>query len=169
MDDDEPVTIQNEDIEVKLIEEDIFLNLKILSYIKVNEKIKSDYKSIIIDKRYLQSVVRWLTSDDREKTIETIEKIIKRGIELINNRIRIIIHTNCVVEQRENIKVLEKYMEHFQSSIQGLENLKITYQADTIIQSKLDLMVDKIRYSIEKIKLLILKKRIKNKNNINEE
>jgi hypothetical protein len=146
-----------------LTEEDIFLNLKILSYVNVNEKIKSNDKNIIIDNRFFQSVIRWFTHDDRTKTIENIEKIIKRGIELINNRVRIIIHTNSLIEQKDNIEVLERYMQHFTSSIPGLDNLKVTYQGDSAIQSKLDLLIDKIRYSIEKIKLLILKKNFSKK------
>ena len=144
----------------ELTEEDIFLNLKILSYVQVNEKIKSNDKNIIIDNRFFQSVIRWFTQDDRAKTIENIETIIKRGIELINNRIRIIIHTNSLIEQKDNIQVLERYMQHFTASIPGLDNLKVTYQGDSGIQSKLDLLIDKIRYSIEKIKLLILKKKL---------
>ena len=43
MGDNEPKT------EKALTEEDIFLNLKILSYVQVNEKIKSNDKNIIID------------------------------------------------------------------------------------------------------------------------
>ena len=148
----------------ELSEEETFLNLKILSYVKVNEKIKSNDNNIIIDNRYFQSFIRWFTHDDRAKTIETIENIIKRAIELINNRIRTIIHSSNVNEQKDNIQVLERYMQHLQASLSGLDSLKVTYQGDSTIQSKLDLLIDKIRYSIEKIKLLILKKNFTKKN-----
>ena len=151
-------------IKKELDEEEVFLNLKILSYVKVNEKIKKSGNNIIIDNRYFQSVIRWVTQDNREKTINTIEEIIKRGILLINNRIHIIIHSNSLIEQKNNIEVLERYMQHFQSSFTGLDSLKVTYQGDSTIQSKLDLLIDKIRYSIEKIKLLILKKNFLKKN-----
>ena len=44
-----------------------------------------------------------------------------------------------------------------------LHDKAISIQGDSTIQSKLDLLIDKIRYSIEKIKLLIVKKNFSKK------
>ena len=69
-----------------LTEEEVFINLKIMSYIQVNEKIKSDGKNLVIDNRFFQGIVRWFTSDTRLKTINIIEHIISNAIKHINDR-----------------------------------------------------------------------------------
>ena len=62
----------------------IIINLKIIALIKKHEKlsIRDSKQSLFIDGKsnflYIQSFKRWLHHDNRQKTVEYIEKIINK-------------------------------------------------------------------------------------------
>ena len=59
--------------------DDIIINLKIISKIKEDDKMIVNDKTMDVDSRNIQFVRRWLTSDNRETTINFITKIFNQS------------------------------------------------------------------------------------------
>lgn len=119
----------------------ILANLNFLSKIEINQKIFIVYNEknnkinfeLQIDNSYVQKISRWYYNQGRDKTIETLKILINISIEQLllhiklNNTIEII-----------NYRILLK------SSLNGLNNLKITYNIDKWIIDEIDLIIQKI-------------------------
>lgn len=140
---------------------DILLNLKIISDIKEYDKISiTDDNKIIIDSPYIgQCVIRRYNGDNREKSIEFIEMLIDNIFKIMDNLIED--QQNVVKNKGDytSIHIESNLLSQFhdiliqlQNTIDGLQNLKITYVKDVSIKSKLDLIITKIYNRINKIK-----------------
>ncbi len=114
----------------------ILSNLTLLSKVQKYEKLiikkrqnKSDINfEIQIDNSYLPSIKRFFYGNDRDKTIEYLNKLINYGIEKYNE------------EKKKDNKIASL----LESSKLGISNLKITYNTDQSITSKLDIIIDTI-------------------------
>lgn len=127
--------------------EDILINLKLIGDINVNDKLKISENSLDIDNRYMQSVIRTLYGDGRNKTIKFINSLIIHASYNSNSLI-------SILNDKENI--FENDNKHFKhqlntlicclnSSLNGLDKLKITYKDDNIFVANINLAQDKIR------------------------
>jgi len=119
----------------------ILSNLTLLSKVQKYEKLiikkrqnKGDKNfEIQIDNSYLPSIKRFYYGDDRDKTIEYLNKLINYGIEKYDN------------EKKNDNKIgMNKIASLLESSKLGLSNLKITYNTDQSITSKIDIIIDTI-------------------------
>jgi hypothetical protein len=153
--------------------DELFINLKLLSKLNPNDKLKIDIsksKLLSVDNDYLQSVTRYLYGYDRNNTLDFIDKLIntvfiktnqlKQYIESSNNKnnnknsnedIRIDIDDNIIPSKLlldPSIELL-KYTSELNNVINGLVNLKITYSGDQLIQSKLDYITENIRTHVD--------------------
>jgi len=119
----------------------ILSNLTLLSKVQKYEKLvikkrqnKSDINfEIQIDNSYLPSIKRFFYGDDRDKTIEYLNKLINYGIEKYNEE-----------KKKDNKIGMNKIASLLESSKLGLSNLKITYNTDQSITSKIDIIIDTI-------------------------
>ena len=119
----------------------ILSNLTLLSKVQKYDKLiikkinnKSDINfEIQIDNSYLPSIKRYLYGYDRDKTIEYINKLINYGIEKYNEE-----------KKKDNKIAMNKIASLLESSKLGLSNLKITYNMDQSITSKIDIIIDTI-------------------------
>lgn len=115
--------------------DDIILNLKILSKIKEKEKLIISNKLFNIDKRYAQSVVRYLTDDNRQDMLKHLNLILLHSFKILDD----------VNFDKTKISSL---INDLKKSISGLSCLKFTYKDDEVLCSQLDLLIDKIKEKI---------------------
>jgi len=119
----------------------ILSNLTLLSKVQKYDKLiikkktdKNDINfEIQIDTSYLPSIKRFFYGNDRDKTIEYLNKLVNYGIEKYNEE-----------KKKDNKIAMNKLASLLESSKLGLSNLKITYNNDQSITSKLDIIIDTI-------------------------
>ena len=137
----------------------ILLNLNILSQIRENEKICCDKDSIAIDtsSSIIQSFQRFFKGDSREKTISLITKIIEDSLKFTDNILNSEIEnkTETTYFAETNSSLLHRFLLNMQNAIRGLENLRITYNTDIPMQSKVNLLVERLQMRVEKINRLL--------------
>ena len=143
----------------------IIINLKIIALIKKHEKlsIRDPEKSLIIDGKhnflYFQSIKRWLNDDNRQKTMSYIERIIHKTFEWMDQ-----VYDEYKVEpEKEQDDISEDIFEEDKESLllrlskeiinaaEGLKNLRITYKHDSMVNSQIQLLLDKIKIKVDKI------------------
>jgi len=143
---------ENENEEKKFIKfyNKMLLNLKIISQIKINDKLKIDknLENIQIDLDIFQSLFRTLNNDSRVLTIETINKLMDKCFELIEY----IKNKEKKEKNINNKKKLQRILNSMILSIKGLENLKVTYKSDRNIVTNLDLLIENINIKIIELK-----------------
>lgn len=116
---------------------DILLDLEILSQIKENDKISiqiipGERKMFVDRKNYFTSLSRWYNNYNREDSIKFIEQVMN-SLEL----------TSVFITNGNHIEDGEILMISIKKASLGLTNLKNTYIDDSIISSKLYLIIDK--------------------------
>jgi hypothetical protein len=119
--------------------ENILLNLKMVALIKADDKLYLEDGLLKIDTpTIMQGISRWMNDYSRLKTMEDIDLLI--------NETNIYVDTNFEKEDRteEDNRDCQKILVEVSKSVTGIQNLKITYRNDTFIQSKLDVINEKI-------------------------
>lgn len=129
--------------------EQTLLNLKIISKIPKNGKICKTRNSFGIEIEhntipFLSAIKRFYYGDSRYSTIDHINTVINNGFELIE---QLKISNNTFNQSK-----LDSLLFHFEKTIIGLNNLKITYINDITTSSKLDILITKIFTYIENYK-----------------
>ena len=117
---------------------DILLNLEILGQIKDNDKISiqiipGEKKMFVHHSNYLTSINRWYNNYNREDSIKFIEDI-TNNIEL----------TSVYIINGNHLEDGETLITSIKKALAGLKCLKNTYLDDSIISSKLNLIIDKM-------------------------
>jgi hydrogenase maturation factor HypE len=101
----------------------ILTNLKIISLVKINEKV-SIYKGYLqIDYTALQCIKRWFNKDSRESLLIFLDDLIKRIKDIFKEN------------NQEQICAILNEIDKIQN---GINNLKITYTNDVLTIVKLD-------------------------------
>ena len=139
----------------------VLVNLKIFSKIKKYDKLCFSGDSLEIDNRYAAFVRRWLSSDDRAKSIEYINAVINRAFVIVDKTYDSERNTSDETIDKspfkeENSNLLQRFSIELGNTVAGLGNLKATYKDDSLTKSKIDLIIDKIKIRIEKINKLSL-------------
>ena len=162
--------------------ENILTNLKILANIKPSDKLTNNGNLLIIDQsEYTQFIKRWWNNDSRTNTLDSIETLIDTTFVTIDkiynseieNTTDINVHNNYYYKRTmpenyfktDNSQQLQILSNELSNAIKGLQNLKLTYNADISICSKIDIIIDKITLRTGKInKLLTIQTYPNNKN-----
>jgi len=161
-DEDEEV-IENTGAEENLSIDKIIINLKIIALIKKYEKLSiNNNNTLIIDDHYnlfyIQSIKRWLNNDNRQKTINYIEKIIQRTFDCMDdiyNEFKNELQKKNDVFEEDKENLLFRLSKEIINASEGLKNLRITYKYDSLINSQIQLILDKIRIKINKLNELL--------------
>lgn len=118
--------------------DNILLNLKMLSQIKANDKLFTDDGQIKIDTpTIMQGITRWMNDYSRTKTMDDLDHLINKTLEYVNENIKKVERTE------EDNRNCQKILVEVSKSLTGIQNLKITYNDDTFIQSRLDVINEK--------------------------
>ena len=144
-------------------------NLKILSNIKVGNKIcydKSGDRFVIDEWTYAQPFTRWWNDEGRKVTIKSLEKFVNKVFEAINHiysseisepyaDVKNTYYTDLTQTHRvfkeHNSTLLLSFINEMQNCSTGLSNLKQTYKDDIAIVSSLDIIIEKMNVRIKKI------------------
>jgi hypothetical protein len=141
--------------------ENVCLNLKILSKVMSNDKlnitINSDFN--ISHSTPLQCLWRFFYNDSRNKTVHHIKLLIWNANEVSQNLMKsqfFHIENNKadhkVAEHEKVIHQLEVLLREMINSIDGINNLKITYSDDISTRSSLELAIDNLQTQIAVIR-----------------
>ena len=146
-------------METELKPEEILLNLSILSQIRENEKICCDKENIAIDTTtsIFQPFQRFFRGDSRDRTILIITKIIDDSLKLTDHILTNETKNkeNMTYFEEDNSSLLHRFLLNMQNAMRGLENLRITYNNDIPMQSKITLLVERLQMRVEKINRLL--------------
>ena len=144
--------------------DDIFVNLRVLSKLEIGNKLVKNNKYINIDTSYLQFLYRWYNGINRNNTIEFINPILEKAFDISEQLIEL--------KSEESAQLLYRLNTELKNSVNGLLNLKQTYNFDKLIQSEIDVMIDNIRIKLDissknfNFVNLIMKSPIQEKKNI---
>ena len=130
---------QNDDIELTL--EDIFINLRLISRIEVGDKLIQNNKHVNIDNSYLQFITRKINGSNRNDNLCFINYVLNKAYSYNDNLI-------CLRDDT-SAQLLFRLTTDFKNAITGLLNLKLTYSADKLVQSEIDVMTENVRAKIE--------------------
>lgn len=141
--------------------ENVCLNLKILSKVMSNDKVNitlnGDFN--ISHSTPLQCLWRFFNNDSRNKTVHYIKLLIWNANEVSQNLMKSqffhlednkIEHQNA--EHEKVVHQLEVLLREMVNSIDGINNLKITYADDISTRSLLELAIDNVQTQIAVIR-----------------
>ena len=149
-----------------------YTNLRIISKIKINDKISFNNDNFVIVKNnnWLLGIIRSLYREDRSKNISQLKEIYNDIFIYINIQL-----SSKYIENSEKLSSLE-YETHLKlcfdlnhisnellESKIGINNLKKTYNNDTLIDSQLDTINNNIDNIIKEIKNKIIESAIYDK------
>ena len=132
----------NNESDIVLTIEDVFINLTLLSKIEVGDKlVNTSSKHMNIDTSYFQFITRWFKGSSRTNSIKFINQVLIKAFEYNDN----------LLEQKseENAITLFRLTSDLKNALNGLNNLKQTYSLDKLIQAELDVMIDNIRNRLD--------------------
>ena len=125
----------------------LLLNLRTISEIKENDKLKVNEESLLIDQSSFQFIRRWYNSENRGNTLTKINDMIDdifAYIEIIKNN------------KYENAnRDIQRILVGLTTSVKGIDNLKVTYKKDVNIITKLTLYTEKLNMKINELNTLI--------------
>jgi hypothetical protein len=126
---------------MELSQEDIFVNLRLISKIEVGNKLIQTDKHVNIDNSYFQSITRWFKGNNRKDSMMFINVILTKSFEL-NDKL---LHE----KSEESAQILLRLNNDLKNSLNGLINLKQTYSSDKLVQSEIDVMIDNITSKLD--------------------
>lgn len=155
--------------EIDLKNDHCITNLKILSKLKVGDKLCFDQRvqRFYIDEwSVTQPLTRWWSSEGRIPTIKSLEDFVAIVFKTIDN-----IYNNEVTEpygdvqntyytdivgkatvfKEENSAILLSFVNEMRNAIGGIGNLKQTYIDDVSTVSSLDIIIEKLNVRVKKI------------------
>ena len=146
----------------------LLYKLSIISHIKHGDKLYCDDNSnIFIDESYIPSISRYFTAQNRSVTLNNISDTINDVIYVTDfvYRNEISIKKN-IKEQNDrqirnffkepNEKIIKNFYIKLTCALEGLQNLKLTYNTDLLIKTKLDLLIKKITSRIDKLENILI-------------
>ena len=145
----------------------ILYKLTIISYIKQGEKLYCDDSNISIDHSYIPSLSRFFSNQNRDITLETVKEVIDKAIEITDlvYRNEISLKKNQKEKDCRQLKqffrenndtILKKFLIKLTCVIDGLNNLKLTYNEDKKIKTMLELEINRVNSRINKLENIFI-------------
>ena len=141
----------------------IFVDLKILAKLPQNGKLNTIYNNQLYleNDSMFQGIYRFLIGDSRNKTIEKIEDLINTAKQLANSLLQsssMNIYEKSttpskfeISEFNKNFQQLKSLSNELKNSQKGINNLRVTYQNDTYVVSKLEVILENIKRLVVEI------------------
>ena len=162
--------MKNNNSKIKITDQmidSILYKLKIISHIKQGEKLYCENDNIFIDNSYIPSISRYINNQNRIETISFVTDCIENVIYITDfiYRNELSVKKNIKEKDSRNINtffkenndtILKKFYIKLNNSIEGLTNLKLTYNDDLSIRTTIDLLIQKIQTRITKIDNILI-------------
>ena len=132
-------------------ETEVLTLLQILSQIRQNERIATNLANEYISiepKGILQSIKRFIRGENRKDNLSAVNTIFQRGFDLLQNKIHL-------------DEKVEHFLQHMYNAIQGVANLRSTYENDSITLAKIDVTLQMVSRKLE-----LMRERIRSKSQI---
>ena len=146
----------------------LLYKLTIISYIKQGEKLYCDDDlNIFVDNSYIPSVIRYIYNQNRNITSKVLNDIINEVIYITDFVYRNEISLKKNEKEKNdrqirtffkesNDKILKNFYIKLTCTLDGLNNLKLTYNNDISIKTCLDLLIKKIESRIDKLENILI-------------
>jgi hypothetical protein len=146
----------------------LLYKLTIISYLKQGEKLYCDKDSnIFVDNSYMPSLSRYFLNQNREITSKILNELINDIIYVTDFVYRNEISVKKNEKEKNdrqlrtffkesNDKILKNFYVKLTCSLDGLNNLKLTYNSDMSIKTSLDLLIKKIESRINKLENILV-------------
>jgi len=140
--------------------ENFFINLKTISKLKIKDKfyINFQYHIIVVKNDLYQGLHRRFFGEGRNKNMDELNDFYSNIIMYIEDKLHSkYLYDNPNLTELENethinLTYILKRMEiELENSKNGLENLKLTYSGDILIESKIDNIINNIDNIIDKL------------------
>ena len=139
-----------------VINDKLFINLKILGKIQKNGRISRSTDGIIAleNESMYQSIKRFITSDSRKQSVFEINSIINETSDFLNSIInskymnKFYYNTDEYYKNCESISLI---LNELKFAKMGIEHLRFTYEGDANIASQLDIIILKISSIVKDI------------------
>ncbi len=119
--------------------EDIRIRLKFLSHVKKDQKI--DTKNLkLYQNGYLAAIYRTIYPENRIDAIRFIKEIVNRSFEMID-------YYDATKKNLELMMLVHDLVK----SVEGLVNLRSTYEKDTAFVCSMDLVIESIKIKLKKL------------------
>ena len=146
----------------------LLYKLSIISYIKQGDKLYCDSNlNIFVDNSYIPSLSRYFYNQNRDTTLKIL-------IDLINDVIYVtdfVYRNEISIKKNEkekndrqlrtffkesNDRILKNFYIKLTCCLDGLNNLKLTYNNDISMKTVLDLLIKKIESIIDKLENILI-------------
>jgi len=132
---------------------ELHTNLILISKINAGNKLTIKNNLLNIDVSSMPSFTRWLNAFDRTKCINFIQNVMKQTCNKIDEIIKDTKYNASMSEDR-NIAI-QRFQTELKNSIEGLLNLKMTYNKDLLTVSSIDVIIADIQNRITYIDSLL--------------
>lgn len=147
--------------------EEVLYKLKIISHLNKGDKLYCSNNNIFIDNSYIPSISRYINNQNRNNTISFITDCIENVIYITDFIYKNELSVKKNIKEKDtrtinnffkesNDKVLKKIYIALSNTIDGLNNLKLTYNDDLSIKTIIDLLLQKINTRIHKIDNILI-------------
>ena len=157
----------------------LFINLKVLSKTEEGQKLytKDEYLTLDDGTSYKQTIMRWIYGEDRVRTLDKIQEVVRNAIgcgqNAINSELILRAHNEkdiTVHELREweaerdkfaqmdNYNLLKSLSSEMKGALNGIRKLQSTYNDDKTLSSKLELEIELLERNIIKFSNFFSKK-----------
>lgn len=118
----------------------LMTNLKVISRVNQHEKISTTSEQVRSDGTagWVQTLRRWWNEESRDVNLNTITSVIDNAFSQLN-----LYHQKKDSTQSEKIFVMI-LKDDLSNTVKGLTNLKITYADDSVVQARIDLLIQRI-------------------------
>jgi len=121
----------------------LFANMKVISRIRQHERCATqDGATVRIENQdVMQALRRWWNAEDRSKNLDHIENIMSSASQ----------HLSIVLQETDKKKrklCLERIKKEMLAVCEGLANLRATYEHDSVIIARIDVLCERIQANI---------------------
>lgn len=160
--------------------DNLFINLKVLSKLRPGQKLYTKEELLVLDDGniYRQMFMRWWYGEDRIKTLNKIQDIIRSAIgcgqNIIHSELIIHIQNSDILDEKnknnvkfwnlernkfiqiDNHTLIKMLLSEMKAALEGMKNLRQSYDDDKTLSSKLELECELMQSNIRKFDGFVL-------------
>ena len=131
--------------------DDLLTSLKVISRVQQHERLATSNEVVRVEKMdqtwysYLLPLRRWYNGESRESNIQSVGKIIDNAFSQLR------LYADKEKSTSEQLFVM-RLTTDLENTIKGLQNLRTTYNNDSVAQARIDLLVERVQTQLNEFK-----------------